>query len=63
VRSTAYRTPFNKTIPENHGIVNGPTVHNHPAPFAEWKLTKIAQFWKIDEAGNMTRSLRENQQE
>jgi hypothetical protein len=28
-----------------------------------WKLTQIAQFGKIDEAGNMTHPLREDQQE
>jgi hypothetical protein len=27
-----------------------------------WELTQTAQFGKIDEAGNMTRPLREDQQ-
>jgi hypothetical protein len=30
---------------------------------AGWKLTQIAQFGKIDEASDMTRTLREDQQE
>ena len=111
MRSKAYRTPFNKTIPEYHGIVNGPTIQlpyyfepTHPelsarlpsldhqkttascpghtsscsvlverhglcsheeertflssqeyvGPLAEGKLSQIAQFRKIDEAGNMS---------
>jgi hypothetical protein len=29
--------------------------HNYVGPLAEWKLAKIAQFWNIDEAANMTR--------
>ena len=123
MRSTAYPAPFNKTIPADHGIVDGPTVHtshtshtpelllteiidepppvlvhqkptasctrhvsscsalvesrgryshvklrsdasfrphNYAGPLAGWELTKIAQFRKIDEAGNMTRPLRED---
>ncbi len=42
MRSTAYRAPFNKTIPENHGIVDGPTVHtSHTTHTPELLLTEI----------------------
>ena len=37
--------------------------HNHAGPLAGWELTQIAQFRKINEAGNLTRPLREDQQE
>ncbi len=35
----------------------------YSAPLVEWKLSQIAQFRKIDEAGNMTHPLSETQQE